>query len=125
MPEIIIRTSNPRTEGGNLDDLQISYRVEAVDADTGAVLAFDDLWLSSKGVNNDPETAAAATQEAAEQWAASKLAHKMAELETAKPLLDAIAAAPEVRRTTEQLQAVVRGEVIDEIAAEQVTPSKR
>jgi len=125
VPEIIIRTSNPRTEGGNLDDLQISYRVEAVDADTGAVLAFDDLWLSSKGVNNDPETAAAATQEAAEQWAASKLAHKMAELETAKPLLDAIAAAPEVRRTTEQLQAVVRGEVIDEIAAEQVTPSKR
>ena len=125
MPDIIIRTSNPKPEGGNLDDLQISYRVEAVDADTGAVLAFDDLWLSSKGVNNDPETAAAATQEAAEQWAATKLAHKAEELATAKPLLDAIAAAPEVRRTTEQLQAVVRGEVIDEIAAERVAPSKR
>lgn len=108
--DIIIRTSNPKTEGGREDDIQISYRVEAIDADTGAVLAFDDLWMSSAGVNHDPATAAAESQAAAEQWAATKLAHKMDELAAAKPLLDAIAATPEMRRTKAELQAVADGE---------------
>lgn len=48
----------------------------------------------------------------------TRIAHKMDELATAKPLLDAIAATPEVRRTARELQAVARGDVVE--AAEAV-----
>ena len=111
MPDIIIRTSNPKTEGGNLDDVQISYKVEAVDADTGFVLYEDVLWLSSKGVGQDPKKAADQSKLDAAAWfdnnkdqisvGTVKQSEREAEIAVSKDILDAIASTPDVVATIE------------------------
>ena len=134
MADLIIRTSNPRTEGGDLSDIQISYTVEALDPD-GNVLYRDVLWLSSKGLDHDPATAAKVSQEAAESWAAAnadqidagarKLTEKAHEIETARPLLDAIAATPDVVKTRAELGVAVSGRVGAEAGAGEIVTTAR
>ena len=116
MANIIIRTSVPNTEGGSAEDIQISYRVEAIDPATGVVLATDHLWLSSKGVGQNAAIAATVTQLAALAWAKqnadriaegeAKQLEKVAERAIAKPLLDAIAATPDQVKPRAEIIAV-------------------
>lgn len=117
MSNIIIRTRNPKTEGGNLDDVQISFVVEAIDEETGQVLYGNHLWLSAKGVGNDPENAAAISQIAAAQWAdenaeyitaeVDKLDVKAPEREAVADLLTAISETPDIVYPRDDLRAVI------------------
>lgn len=128
MANVIIRTRDPKTEGGNLDDVQISFVVEALD-EAGNILAANNLWLSAKGVRNDPEEAARVSQEAAEQWALDNAAAitdgiakaevKAPERAAVQPILDAIAATPEQVKDRAEIEAVADvalDEAIGEVA---------
>lgn len=132
--DIILRTSNPKTEGGNLDDVQCSYRVEAIDADTGAILHHDWIQFSSKGIK---DAAAEWSQEAALAWLAQnaeqveaayeQLDQKSAERAAAKPMLDAIAATPDQVVTRAEIAEVVAlraAQVEAERIAERVVPDE-
>lgn len=116
MEAVTIRTSRPKPEGGNLDDVQVSCVVEAIDPATGIVLHADWLWFSSKGLR-DRTTAEAVTQEAAQAWArthaeeiaarAAGLDAKAAEVAATRFFLEAVASTPDIRVERQELDAAI------------------
>lgn len=129
-----IRTTAPKTEGGSLDDVQLSYRVEALDPD-GNVLYADHLWASSKGLGNDPRLTAEHVTESAARWALdnaeriqageAKRDEKAAERAAVQPLLDAIQDAPDVLVRKADLEAAVAGRAVAEAAPGEIVTDTR